>query len=37
MDHGKRIRDMRAGPDRALYVLTDEDPGELLLRVIPKG
>ena len=25
-----RIRDVRAGPDGALYLLTDEDPGELL-------
>jgi glucose/arabinose dehydrogenase len=29
-DRGKRIRDVRQGPDGALYVLTDESPGELL-------
>jgi glucose/arabinose dehydrogenase len=29
-DRGKRIRDVREGPDGALYVLTDEDDGELL-------
>jgi glucose/arabinose dehydrogenase len=34
MDRGKRIRDVRQGPDGALYVLTDEDPGELL-RLVP--
>ncbi|MBA3457944.1 MAG: PQQ-dependent sugar dehydrogenase [Deltaproteobacteria bacterium] len=30
-----RIRDVRVGPDGALYVLTDEDRGELL-KIIPK-
>jgi glucose/arabinose dehydrogenase len=35
MDRGKRIRDIHQGPDGALYILTDEDPGELL-RLIPK-
>ena len=31
---GKRIRDVRQGPDGALYVLTDEDDGRLL-RIAP--
>jgi glucose/arabinose dehydrogenase len=35
MDRGKRIRDVRQGPDGALYILTDENPGELL-RLVPK-
>ena len=30
---GKRIRDVRQGPDQAVYVLTDEDNGELLKMV----
>ncbi|MBV9550199.1 MAG: PQQ-dependent sugar dehydrogenase [Alphaproteobacteria bacterium] len=34
MDRGKRVRDVRQGPDGALYVLTDEKPGELL-RLVP--
>jgi len=29
-DEGKRIRDVRVGPDGALYVLTDESDGQLL-------
>lgn len=29
-DRGKRIRDVRTGPDGALYVLTDDQNGELL-------
>lgn len=29
-DFGKRIRDVRNGPDGYLYLLTDEDDGELL-------
>lgn len=29
-DRGERIRDVRAGPDGAVYVLTDEDDGKLL-------
>jgi glucose/arabinose dehydrogenase len=29
-DRGKRIRDVRVGPDGYLYVLTDESNGELL-------
>ncbi len=31
---GKRIRDVQQGPDGLLYVVTDEDEGELL-RVVP--
>ncbi len=31
---GKRVRDVREGPDGALYLLTDEDAGEVL-RVVP--
>jgi glucose/arabinose dehydrogenase len=31
-----RIRDVRAGPDGALYLLTDENNGRLL-RVAPAG
>jgi glucose/arabinose dehydrogenase len=27
---GARIRDVRVGPDGAVYVLTDEDDGKLL-------
>lgn len=30
-----RIRDVRVGPDGSLYVLTDEDPGELLTLTRP--
>jgi len=33
-DEGKRIRDIRSGPDGALWVLTDEDNGEVL-RITP--
>jgi glucose/arabinose dehydrogenase len=29
-DRGKRVRDVRQGPDGHVYVLTDEDDGELL-------
>lgn len=32
---GERIREVRTGPDGALYVLTDEDPGRLL-RIVPR-
>jgi aldose sugar dehydrogenase len=32
---GKRVRDVREGPDGALYLVTDEDAGEIL-RVAPK-
>jgi glucose/arabinose dehydrogenase len=31
-----RIRDVRQGPDGALYLLTDEDNGRIL-RVAPAG
>jgi len=31
---GKRVRDVREGPDGALYLLTDEDAGRVL-RVVP--
>jgi glucose/arabinose dehydrogenase len=31
---GKRVRDVRQGPDGYLYLLTDEDNGELL-RIVP--
>ena len=33
-DLGKRIRDVRVGADGIVYVLTDEDAGQLL-RLIP--
>ncbi|MFO7285725.1 MAG: PQQ-dependent sugar dehydrogenase [Gammaproteobacteria bacterium] len=33
-DRGRRIRDVREGPDGALYVVTDETQGELL-RIAP--
>jgi glucose/arabinose dehydrogenase len=33
---GKRVRDVRQGPDGYLYVLTDEDDGALL-RIAPAG
>jgi glucose/arabinose dehydrogenase len=29
VDRGKRIRDVRQGPDDALYLVTDEAQGEL--------
>jgi glucose/arabinose dehydrogenase len=29
VDRGRRVRDVREGPDGALYVVTDEDNGEL--------
>ena len=35
-DRGKRIRDVRQGPDGALYIVTDEDNAELW-RVAPRG
>ena len=31
---GKRVRDVREGPDGALYLVTDEEAGEIL-RVVP--
>lgn len=34
-DLGKRIRDVRVGPDGAVYVLTDHEQGELL-RLLPR-
>jgi glucose/arabinose dehydrogenase len=34
-DRGQRIRDVRQGPDGALYVVTDEDDGELW-RIAPR-
>jgi glucose/arabinose dehydrogenase len=36
VDRGKRVRDVRQGPDGLLYVVTDEQNGELL-RLAPKG
>ena len=33
---GDRIRDVQQGPDGLLYVVTDEDEGQLI-RVVPKG
>ena len=35
MDRGQRIRDVRQGPDGALYVVTDESNGELW-KIAPK-
>jgi aldose sugar dehydrogenase len=35
-DLDQRIRDVRQGPDGALYVLTDEDNGRIL-RIVPKS
>jgi len=32
---GRRIRDVRQGPDESLYVLTDEDNGQLF-RIVPR-
>jgi glucose/arabinose dehydrogenase len=34
-DRGKRIRDVRQGPDGALYIVTDQDNGELW-RIVPR-
>lgn len=34
LDRGKRIRDVRQGPDGALYIVTDEQNGELW-RIVP--
>ena len=34
-ERGKRVRDVRQGRDGALYVVTDEDDGELL-KVVPR-
>ena len=35
-ERGQRIRDVRQGPDGALYIVTDEDDGELW-KVMPRG
>ena len=35
MELGLRVRDVRQGPDQALYTLTDEDNGQLL-RIVPR-
>ena len=35
-DFGERIRDVRVGPDGALYVLTDENNGKLLKLSLPE-
>ncbi|HEX2188360.1 MAG TPA: PQQ-dependent sugar dehydrogenase, partial [Longimicrobiaceae bacterium] len=35
-DRGKRIRDVRQGPDGALYVVTDEENAQLW-RIAPRG
>jgi glucose/arabinose dehydrogenase len=34
-DRGQRIRDVRQGPDGALYIVTDEDNGQLW-RIAPR-
>ena len=34
-DRGRRIRDVRQGPDGALYVVTDESNGELW-KLVPR-
>lgn len=34
LDIGKRVRDVRQGPDGHLYVLTDEDHSQIL-RIVP--
>jgi glucose/arabinose dehydrogenase len=34
LDIGKRVRDVRQGPDEHLYVLTDEDHSQIL-RIVP--
>lgn len=35
-DRGQRIRDVRQGPDGALYIVTDESNGELW-KIVPRG
>lgn len=35
VSRGQRIRDVRQGPDGALYIVTDEDSGELW-KIVPK-
>jgi glucose/arabinose dehydrogenase len=34
-DRGQRVRDVRQGPDGALYLVTDEDQGELW-KIVPR-
>ncbi|MGZ5433754.1 MAG: PQQ-dependent sugar dehydrogenase, partial [Thermoanaerobaculia bacterium] len=34
-DRGQRIRDVRQGPDGLLYVVTDENDGELW-KIVPR-
>lgn len=34
---GARIRDIRTGPDGAIYLLTDEDENGRLMRLVPPG
>ena len=34
-DRGQRIRDVRQGPDGALYIVTDEDNGEVW-KIVPR-
>jgi glucose/arabinose dehydrogenase len=34
-DRGQRVRDVRQGPDGALYVVTDESDGELW-KIVPR-
>lgn len=34
-DRGQRVRDVREGADGALYVVTDENPGELW-KLVPR-
>ena len=34
LDIGKRVRDVRQGPDGHLYLLTDEDHSQIL-RIVP--
>ena len=36
MERGQRVRDVRQGPDGALYIVTDQDSGELW-RVAPRS
>ena len=35
-DRGQRFRDVRQGPDGALYVVTDESKGELW-KIVPRS
>lgn len=36
VDRGQRVRDVRQSPDGALYVVTDESPGELW-KIVPRA